>query len=425
MREHLRNAWRGLRSQGAVPTLDRAWDFVHRRLCPRPVLNLDVSAVTLALPSPTGRPTASIVIPVYNNLAYTLDCLRSIAASGDSTSCEVIVVDDASTDGTREALRDVPGLRYQRNEINSGFIRTCNTGAALARGQFLVLLNNDTVVQPGWLDSLLETFERYPDTGLAGSRLVYPDGSLQEAGCVIFADGRAGNYGRLDAALDPRYCCVRDADYCSGAAVAIPTELFSSLGGFDERYMPAYYEDADLAMRVRQAGLGVRYQPHSWVVHLEGVTSGVSEEGGIKAYQRSNRFKFAERWAQELPTFPPWGVSRDLAVKRSERLLLVASRSDQRTLQGLDALRRQAAAGRSVSLFVDRGEFDARTARRLEAEGIELWHGSWSRFPRGWMRRHAARFDGVVLLDVSLSERYGRWASQYAAGIPVTIVDAG
>ncbi|UNK56464.1 glycosyltransferase family 2 protein [Pseudoxanthomonas daejeonensis] len=385
-----------------------------------------MSTVTLAFPSAgTETLAASIIIPVYNNLACTLDCLRSIVASGDEASCEVIVVDDASTDATRETLEGVPGLRYERNDVNSGFIRTCNTGAALARGRFLVLLNNDTVVQPGWLDSLLKTFHDYPDTGLAGSRLLYPDGLLQEAGCVIFADGRAGNYGRLDAALDPRYSCVRETDYCSGASVAIPAELFSRLGGFDERYLPAYYEDADLAMRVRQAGFRVRYQPHSWVVHLEGVSSGVSEEGGVKAYQRSNRFKFAEHWAQALREFPPWGVSRDLAVKRGGRLLMVAAMGDQRTLQRLDEIRAEVAAGWSVSLFVEHGEFDAPTARRLQAEGIELWQGFWSAFPRGWMRRHSGRFDGVVLLDAALSGRYGRWVSRYGAGIPVSIADAG
>ncbi len=415
----LRNAWLGLRSDGVVPTLDRAWDFARRRwFAPRPELQLDMSRVPLGLPD-EAAPLASIVIPVYNNLACTLDCLRSIAACGDATRFEVIVVDDASGDGTGAALGDVPGLRYLRNPVNSGFIRSCNAGAAQARGEYLVLLNNDTLVQPGWLDALLDTFNRHPDTGLAGACLLYPDGTLQEAGCVIFSDGRAGNYGRLDAALDPRYGCVRDADYCSGAAIALPAALFARLGGFDERYRPAYYEDADLAMRIRQAGLAVRYQPHSRVVHLEGMTSGVSEEGGVKAYQRTNRFKFAERWAAELQWFPAWGTPRDLAVKRGERVLLVLPAADPDGLERLDALRRIGGAGRATSVLVERGQFPPAVTRRLEGEGVEVWQGFWSAFPRGWVRRHGARFDGVEVADERRLARYRLWFARYAPAVPV------
>jgi GT2 family glycosyltransferase len=421
MRQRLRNAWLGLLDQGVMRTFDRAWDFGRRRwLAPRPALRLDFSAVPLRLPLEQS-PLASIVVPVYNNLAYTLDCLRSIAACGDATRYEVIVVDDASTDGTQEALQRVPGLRYLRNAFNSGFIRSCNSGAAQARGKWLLLLNNDTLVQTGWLDSLLETFARYPDTGLAGSRLLYPDGTLQEAGCVVFSDGRAGNYGRLDAALDPRYSCVRETDYCSGAALAIPVSLFSQLGGFDERYLPAYYEDADLAMRVRAAGFKVRYQPHSCVAHLEGVTSGTSETGGVKAYQRSNRFKFADRWMDELLQFPAWGTSRDLAVKRGARTLLVASRPGPWVLEQLDAIRRMSMGEQAASLFIVRGAFDPETTRHLQDTGVELWQEFWSAYPRGWVRRHAGRFDSVHLADASLLTRYRRWFARHAPLVPVVV----
>lgn len=404
-----------------MPTLDRAWDFARRRwLAPRPDLQLDMSGVPLRLPL-AQTPRASIVVPVYNNLACTLDCLRSIAACGDATPFEVIVVDDASGDGTGEALPEVPGLRYLRNAVNSGFIRSCNAGAAQARGEYLVLLNNDTLVQPGWLDALLETFSRHPGTGLAGACLLYPDGTLQEAGCVIFSDGRAGNYGRLDAALDPRYGCVREADYCSGAAIALPTALFTRLDGFDELYRPAYYEDADLAMRIRQAGHAVRYQPLSRVVHLEGVTSGVSEEGGVKAYQRTNRFKFAERWAAELQRFPAWGTPRDLAAKRGERVLLVLPAPDPRGLARLDAFRDRDGAAPATSVLVERGQFPPSVTRRLQGEGIEVWQGFWSAFPRGWVRRHGSRFDRVELAEGRRLARYRRWFARYAPEVPVRV----
>ena len=118
-----------------------------------------------------------------------------------------------------------------------------NRGAEEARGQYLVLLNNDTQVLDGWLDALLDTFDQFPDTGMAGARLVFPDGRLQEAGGIIFNDGSGWNYGKFDKADKPEYQFTREVDYCSGACIALPAPLFRELGGFDTRYSPAYYED--------------------------------------------------------------------------------------------------------------------------------------------------------------------------------------
>ena len=182
-------------------------------------------------------------------------------------------------------MAQVSGLHFHRRARNGGFIAACNDGAARARGEFLVFLNNDTVPQPGWLDAMLDTFSSHPGAGLVGARLLYPDGQLQEAGGVVFSDGSAWNYGRFDRPGDPRYSYLRDADYCSGAAIAIPRELFESLGRFDTRYSPAYYEDTDLAFAVRAAGRRVLYQPFARVVHMEGTTAGTDTGSGVKAYQ--------------------------------------------------------------------------------------------------------------------------------------------
>ena len=164
-----------------------------------------------AVPARTGRrsrrsrcrardaPRASIVIPVYNQFAHTLTCLRALAAHPPQAAFEIIVVDDGSSDETeRCAARRWPACATTVARENGGFIAACNDGAALARGEYVVFLNNDTVPQPGWLDALLATFDEHPGTGLVGAQLVYPDGRLQEAGGIVFADGRAGNYGRFD-----------------------------------------------------------------------------------------------------------------------------------------------------------------------------------------------------------------------------------
>src|SRR5690606_31204662 len=152
-----------------------------------------------------ARPRASIVVPVYGQLAHTLACLRAIAAHPPRAPVELIVVDDASPDDSGVVLPRIEGLRYRRRAANGGFIAASNEGAALARGEVLVFLNNDTVPQPGWLDALLDTFEQRPGTGLVGAQLLYPDGRLQEAGGLVFADGSAWNYGRFGDPRDPRF----------------------------------------------------------------------------------------------------------------------------------------------------------------------------------------------------------------------------
>ena len=230
-------------------------------------------------------PRASIVIPVFNQFAHTLVCLRALAGHPPQAGVEIIVVDDGSSDETVAALPQIEGLRYHRRAANGGFIAACNDGAALARGDFLVFLNNDTVPQPGWLDALLGTFDTHPNAGLVGAQLLYPDGRLQEAGGIVRNDGRADNIGRFQSPLHPIYGYLRRVDYCSGAAIALPSRLFRQLGGFNAAYAPAYYEDTDLGLSVHAAGYQVLYQPEAKVVHKEGATAGTDTRQGPKAYQ--------------------------------------------------------------------------------------------------------------------------------------------
>lgn len=245
-------------------------------------------------------PQVSIIIPVYGNIAYTLHCLRSIQHSQCRAAYEIIVVDDCSKDQTAELLELVQGIRTIRNESNLGFLQSCNKAAAHAHGDYLLFLNNDTEVLIGWLDELLDTFITHPGAGLVGSKLVYPDGGLQEAGGLIWSDASGANYGRGDDANRPEYCFLREVDYCSGASIMVPRTLFERLGGFDERYAPAYYEDTDLAFAVRQAGYKVLLQPFSRVIHYEGVTSGTDTSQGVKAYQLVNQTKFLTKWRETL-----------------------------------------------------------------------------------------------------------------------------
>src|SRR5690606_9758826 len=134
-----------------------------------------------------------------------------------------------------------------------------------------------------------------PGVGLAGSKLIFSDGRLQESGGLVFADGGGWNYGRFDDPRKPEYCFLRDSEYVSGASIAIGAALWQQLGGFDECYEKAYYEDTDLAFKVRQAGRRVVVQPLSQLIHFEGISSGTDITAGVKRYQVVNGEIFRER----------------------------------------------------------------------------------------------------------------------------------
>ena len=247
------------------------------------------------------NPTVSIIIPVYNQIHYTYACLLSILEHTKDVTYEVIIADDVSTDATEHLSEYAEGLVICRNSTNQGFLRNCNNAARHARGKYVMFLNNDTQVTENWLSSLVQLIESDPTIGMVGSKLVYPDGRLQEAGGIIWSDGSGWNYGRLDNPDKPEYNYVKDVDYISGAAILLSNELWNQIGGFDTRFAPAYCEDSDLAFEVRKAGYRVVYQPKSKVIHFEGVSNGTDVQGtGLKRYQVANSKKLKEKWADEF-----------------------------------------------------------------------------------------------------------------------------
>jgi GT2 family glycosyltransferase len=283
--------------------------------------NIEHSDIALPL---CEAPLVSVLIPVYKQLRHTLNCLKSISDNPPACAFEVLVLDDNSPDDSVAELRKVNNLRIVENPENLGFLRSCNRGSGFARGRYLFFLNNDTVVTPGWLDELVDTYKYFPTAGLIGSKLIYPDGKLQEAGGIIWADGSGWNYGRGDDPTLSRYNYARETDYCSGAAILIEKALFEGLGRFDERYSVAYCEDSSLAFNVREAGRTVIYQPKSAIVHFEGVSHGTSTTDGIKSHQVSNQRLFAEIWEARLKQdhFPN-GTSVFLARERSRKKPIV------------------------------------------------------------------------------------------------------
>ncbi|MGH8031889.1 MAG: glycosyltransferase [Luteimonas sp.] len=404
----------GLVRRGLVSLRTRGWraswprvvaQFRHVPAAQRPALYAPATQprVPAALATSTA-PRASVVIPVHGQLAHTLACLHALAEHSPRAGFEVIVIDDASPDDSGDVLPGIAGLRYHRRAVNGGFIKACNDGAALAIGEYVVFLNNDTVPQPGWLDALLATFDDVPDAGLVGAQLLYPDGRLQESGGVVFADGNGWNYGRYGSPNDPRYGYRRDADYVSGAAIVIPRALFAQLGGFDTRYAPAYYEDTDLAFAVRAAGRRVLVQPAARVVHDEGATSGTDTGSGVKAYQVRNRAIFAAHRRDALAIHAAPGTLPSPAVlhRRQRQVLVIDALTpmpdrDSGSLRLAALMRLLGDEGAHVVFVPANRERVGDYTAALQRIGVETWYAPFAARAPAWLREHGPRFDTVLV----------------------------
>jgi GT2 family glycosyltransferase len=269
---------------------------------------------------PAAEPRLSIIVPVHNRLATTLACLDALARHATEVAFEVLVADDASTDATSDVLADVENLVLVRQDTNVGFLRTCNNAVKRARGEYILLLNNDTEVRPGAIDALLGTVEADTTVGIVGAKLLYANGILQEAGCIVWSNGDACNYGGGDDRSDFRYNTMRDVDYCSGACLLVRRTLWEEIGGFDDRFVPAYYEDTDLCFAARAHGYRVVYQPLAEVVHYGGISHGTDTTvAGVKAHQTRNRRTFVQKWRRELQVHYPAGRAFLLAARDRRR----------------------------------------------------------------------------------------------------------
>ena len=355
----------------------------------------------------------SIVIPVFNQFRFTQACLASLQENQERERFEVIVVDDCSTDETAEAVPRIPGIVYLRNETNSGFIASCNFGAGKARGNYLLFLNNDTLVKPGWLTALLDTFAEEPGAGIVGSKLVYPDGRLQEAGGIIWRDASGWNYGKFDDPEKPEYNYLREVDYCSAAAFAIPKALFHSVGGFDSRYAPAYYEDTDLAFKVRKAGYKVLYQPLSEVIHYEGVTGGTDLATGTKKHQEINRSTFAEKWAAELMTKPANGdlATLQLAPPGRKNILVIDHHvpmpdKDSGSVRMFQILKILRQLGHRTTFIPDNLAYEPPYTCGLQKRGTKVVYHPYVKKVRDYLLAHGRSVDAVVLSRCDFARKH-------------------
>jgi GT2 family glycosyltransferase len=248
-----------------------------------------------------ARPDVTVVMLTYNRWDLTREALRLLAEVTEPRY-EVVIVDNASTDGTVDQLAHVGGATILRNPRNLGFGPANNQGAALARGRYLLLLNSDAWVRPGWLEPLIDVADADATVAAVAPKLLYPDGRLQEAGSIVWRDARVRQYGDGDIPNRPEYNFRRTVDYASAACLLVRRSAFIAVGGFDPRFAPVYCEDVDLCLALTAGPGRVVYQPRSVVEHVRGASSG----GGAHSTRiERNRRLLRARWRALLDRRPP------------------------------------------------------------------------------------------------------------------------
>lgn len=387
----------------------------------------DLQRCKLLRLAPAIAPRVSIIIAVHNHIDVTLACLDCVLRHTRGVSHEIILVDDCSDEHTAECLRRIDGLHLIRNETNLGFLRSCNKAATAAKGEYLLFLNNDTEATAGWLGALLRVFEQRPDAGLVGSKLIFPDGRLQEAGGIMWRDASGVNYGKWDDPEKPEYNYLRRVDYCSGACILVPRGLFRELGGFDERYTPAYYEDTDLAFSIRAAGRSVYYQPRSVVIHHEGISSGTSTAAGVKAYQLVNQEKFRSKWQNALAQHLRSDVGNVWLAKdhnARKRALVVDARvlapdQDSGSVRMLNLLGILQELGYLVTFVPGNLQHVSPYTERMQDLGIECLHDPYFPSVEYFFEMRGPGFDLVILSRAEVAHTVLPYCRKYIPEVPV------
>lgn len=371
-------------------------------------------------------PKVSIIIPVYNQFNYTYNCLYAILKNTVNVEYEVIVADDCSDDKTKEIDHIVFGITVIHNKKNIRFLLNCNNAAIYAKGKYILFLNNDTQVQYNWLLPLVSLIEGDNNIGMVGSKLVYPDGYLQEAGGIVWNDGSAYNYGNRENPDSYEYCYVKEVDYISGASIMIKASVWKKIGGFDPIYSPGYYEDTDLAFEVRKKGYKVCLQPESVVAHFEGVSNGVDTSVGLKKFQVVNQKKFYNKWRNILEKghFDN-GVDVYLAKDRGQfkKQILVVDHyvpnfdKDAGGRCTFMYLKIFLEMGMKVTFIGDKFVRTEPYTTQLMQMGMEVIFGDFYRVNwKGWLEKNLKYFDYIYLQRPNVAIKYIDIVKEYGHG---------
>lgn len=367
----------------------------------------------MTLPSP-ARPRVSVVILGYRHARLLHRGLAALARHRTRVDFETVVVLNGADDQVCDVVDNgVRGAVVVRSSVNLGFGGGCNRGVRASRGEYVVLLNDDTEVEDGWLDALVDTADRHPEAGAVGSRVRDPYGKLQEAGGILWRDGSIWHVGRLVSDTTTRYRHVRRVDYCSACSLLIRRSTWDAVGGFDEKFFPGYYEDLDLCLNIAALGQSILYQPRARLMHHGGGDVG-SLDLRVKAFvARRSRDTFLAKWGDKLGGYPspPEATPPDPrampTVERATeaarhlplRALVIDSRVDGELVAVLEEI---AASSSGYAVFLGAAGRLSETVRdRLGDVGVDIVRDLDVTLPG------PLAFDVVVIAGVGL---WSRWA---------------
>ncbi len=360
-----------------------------------------------------SNPDVSILVPAYNQFELTYNCIASIILAFNKASYEVILIDDCSDDETVSAMDYVDNLKVVRNEQNLRFLLSCNNGSRSAKGKYITFLNNDTEVTSGWLDSMIAVFDRFDNVGLTGSKLIYPDGKLQEAGGIVWGNGQPWNIGNRENAFAPEYSYTRQVDYVSGAAMMIERSLWESLDGFSEEFAPAYFEDTDLAFKVREVGKKVIYCHDSTVVHFEGMSNGTDLTKGVKRFQSVNFPKFKEKWIRAYKNNGKVGQKLHLEKDRGVeyRALVIDYTTpdpsrDAGSYAAVQEIKLLQSHGFKVTFLPDNIAHMGKTTDAMQRSGVECLYHPFVESIQSYIEQHGSDFDVIYITRYDIARKY-------------------
>ena len=374
-----------------------------RARCAADLATFLASGERIGLPA-SQDPRVSLLVVLFNAAELSLQLFRSLAQTID-VPAEVILVDNASSDATEALCARLDGARIFRNSANLHFLRGSNQAATHARGEFLVFVNSDVILHEGAVRFAVETLEADAKAGAVGGRIILPDGRLQEAGSLIWRDGSCLGIGRDGDPDDPQFRFRREVDYCSGAFLAVRQNLFRALGGFDEVFAPAYFEESDLCMRLRKNGFATVYDPRVAVTHFE-FGSGAAPAAIV--LQKRNHAAFAARHRLVLEAGHHPSENGELEARmRGERRGRILVVDDQLPLPSLgsgypraaELVRAIHAAGWFVSFYPlsepDLDDWEA--AYRLWPRDVEILAGRGRRGLVRTLRERQGYYDAALV----------------------------
>ncbi|BBB25099.1 glycosyltransferase [Amphritea japonica] len=359
-------------------------------------------------------PKVSVIVPAYNKFNLSYHCIASIALAFNKVSYEVILADDCSTDETANAENIIDNLVVSRNTENLRFLKSCNRASEIAKGEYIVFLNNDTEVTSFWLDELTQKILEDVAIGMTGSKLLNLDGTLQEAGGIVWESGEPWNVGRNENPMTPEFCYSRDVDYLTGAAMCVRKDVWEKVDKFSEELAPCYYEDTDFAFKVREAGFRTVYVPYSEVIHFEGQSHGTDVTKGLKRYQKVNEKTFRSKWFKKYrnngtPSLINMQIEKDRKVDQRILVLDYATpvpSQDAGSYAAIEEIKLIISLGFKVTFVPENLAHFGKYTKALQKMGVEVLYAPFYTSMDNVFDRRLAEMDAVYVTRYHVAEKY-------------------